>query len=222
MTARTRLDQEILELLGDDPELLAIADAVAETQTPTQAHRRRVRPVGLVAVGALVCAAALAVAFWPGSGSSGISGNTAYAAVGGPTRTLEVRLVDGSTPLRLSYDRLHGELSAIGRDRTLRLPAAGVPPAADTLAPSLERRYGADLGPVLSLVTEYPGVAKTGHLDVIEAPSPAWKQLEWVRYRSTLGYDVEIGLKPVALLPIAVTRAGSGKVVRLIDVYSTN
>jgi hypothetical protein len=220
MTARTRLDDEILDLLGDDPELLAIADAVAETQTQT--HRRRVRPVRLLAVAALACVAALAIAFWPGGGSSGISGNVAYAAVGGQTRTLEVRLLDGSKPLRLSYDRLHGELSAIGRDRTLRLPAAGLPPAADTLAPSLARLYGADLGPVLSLVTEYPGVAKSGHLDEIAAPSAAWKQLEWVRYRSTLGYDVEIGLKPVALLPIAVTRKGSGKVVRLIDVYSSN
>jgi hypothetical protein len=178
--------------------------------------------VGLVAAGALVCLAALAVAFWPGGGSPGISGNTAYAAVGGQTRTLEVRFVEGTKPLRLSYDRLQGELSAIGRDRTLRLPAAGLPPAADTLAPSLARLYGRGLGPVLSLVTEYPGVAKSGHLDEIPAPSAAWKQLEWVRYRSTLGYDVEIGLKPVALLPIAVTREGSGKVVRLIDVYSSN
>jgi hypothetical protein len=216
--ARTRLDDEVLELLGDDPDLLAIADAVAETQT----RRRRVRPAGLAAVVALAGIAVLALAFWPGGGSSGISGDTAYAAVGGQTRTLEVRFIQDSHKLRLRYDRLHGELSAIERDRTLRLPAAGLPPAANTLAPSLERRYGADLGPVLSLVSEYPGVAKSGHLEEIAAPSPAWKQLEWVRYRSSLGYDVEIGLKRIALMPIAVTREGSGKVVRLIDVYSTN
>jgi hypothetical protein len=37
-----RLDREVLELLGDDPELLAIADAIAATQ-----HRRGERtPAG--------------------------------------------------------------------------------------------------------------------------------------------------------------------------------
>ncbi|MDX6568208.1 MAG: hypothetical protein QOH15_786, partial [Gaiellales bacterium] len=45
MAPRTRLDEEVLALLADDPELLAIADAIAETQTP----RRRVRPFGLAA-----------------------------------------------------------------------------------------------------------------------------------------------------------------------------
>jgi hypothetical protein len=218
MPARTRLDDEVIELLADDPELLAIADAVAETQT----RRRRVRPVGIAACAALVCVVAAVVALWPGGGSSGISGNTAYAAVGGSTRTLEMRLLDGPRTLRLRYDRSAGQLSVIERGQTLRLPSASLPPAEGTLAPSLQRRFGSDFGPVLSLITEYPAMARDGHLSAAKAPGRAWTRLEWVRYRSALGYAVEVGLRPVVMTPIAVTRAGSGTVVPLVNVYSTN
>ena len=85
--ARTRLDDEVLDLLAGEPELRAIADAVAETQT----RRRRVRPVGVAVGVAVLAAAALAFAFWSGGGSSGISGNTAYAGVGGGARLLAHR-----------------------------------------------------------------------------------------------------------------------------------
>jgi hypothetical protein len=63
-------DREVLEELRDDPELLALADALVETQR----IRRRFRPWGAVTVVALVAALLLLllVAPWgcsPGPGA---------------------------------------------------------------------------------------------------------------------------------------------------------
>jgi hypothetical protein len=56
----TTLDHEVLELLADDPELLAVADAVAAArESPVALRRRRVRRA---MVGALAAAALLALA----------------------------------------------------------------------------------------------------------------------------------------------------------------
>ena len=71
-------------------------------------------------------------------------------------------------------------------------------------------------------MSEYPAAAKAGRLETIAAPARRWDQLEWVRYRSRLGYDVEVGLKRDALIPAAVGRRGSRTIERLVDVYSTN
>jgi hypothetical protein len=218
MGQRTRLDEEVRSLLAGDPELLAIADAIAETQMP----RRRVRPFGLAAAVAIAAAAAIAFVFWPGGGSSGISGDSAYAAIGGQARTLDVRVADGSGRLLLHYDRGRGRLSSSEQGRTLELERASLPPAATRLAPPFLQRYGAGFGPALSLVTEYPGVARSGHLQVVAAPSRAWSRYRWVRYRSSLGYPVEVGLQPGVLTPMAVTGGHDGKVRRIVSVFSTN
>ncbi len=60
-------DPEVLEALRDEPELLAIADAVVETQPSARHSRRRAvsRSAAVVAVGAAVLAAVL---LWPNSG----------------------------------------------------------------------------------------------------------------------------------------------------------
>jgi hypothetical protein len=74
-------DPEVLQALRDEPELLAIADAVAETQKPSRARRWLV-PGSLVAVGAAAVAAALLVLFWPGGGGSSSILDRARAAIG--------------------------------------------------------------------------------------------------------------------------------------------
>ena len=75
MTVR---DPEVLDVLGDEPELLAIADAVASTAE--RPRRRRVAPV----VGAAACAVAalvlLVVDPW-GDGGPSLAGR-ALAAIG--------------------------------------------------------------------------------------------------------------------------------------------
>ena len=113
-TRRSRLDDEVLELLADEPELLAIADAVVETQRP----RRRVRPAGIVA-SAVVLAAVVALAFalWPDGRSDGISDSTAVAAIGGRAQVVSARFDVAGAPLTLRYDRAHRQLTAVGGGR---------------------------------------------------------------------------------------------------------
>jgi hypothetical protein len=210
--ARTRLDDEVLDLLAGEPELRAIADAFAETQRP----RRRVRPVGILVGVALVAAAALAFAFWSGGGSSGISGNTAYAGVGGAARLLRIEAVTGPGRVALQYDRAHGQLTATGQGRSVRVAAASLPPVATSLAPGLRSRFGPEIALALSLLVEYPPLAKAGKLDDVSRPPGAAAALRWVSYRSALGYVVEVGLRPGVLKPLVVLRAGSGTPVRVL------
>jgi len=72
-------DPEVLEVLRDEPELLAIADAVEDTQRPPRS-RRRVWPRAAVVV-ALGLAALVAVLLWPGGGRRTIL-DRALAAIG--------------------------------------------------------------------------------------------------------------------------------------------
>ena len=71
-------DHEAVEVLRDDPELLAIADAVAATQAPPR-HRRLVR----LAVAATVAAAiAVTVSVWPWGPRQSSLNSQALAAIG--------------------------------------------------------------------------------------------------------------------------------------------
>jgi hypothetical protein len=212
MARRTRLDDEVLELLADEPELRAIADAFAETQAR---RRRRVRPVGLAAAAALVAAAALAFAFWSGGDSPGIGDNAAYAAIGGESRLLQITTRVHARRVTVSFDRAVGQLTAYGRGRPLRLPAAVLPPRATSLAPALRSQFGADVGPAVSLAVEYPELARAGKLHAIAAPRGADEGLRWVSYRSALGYVVDVGLRVQDLYPARVLRAGSRTFVRV-------
>jgi hypothetical protein len=203
--ARTRLDDEVLELLADDPDLRAIADAFAETQT----RHRRVRPVGVLVAVALAAAVVLAFAFWSGGGSSGISGNTAYAAIGGASRLVQVDVVSSGSHVSLQYDRVHEQLTVSGHGATTRLAAGALPPGSRGLAPALLRGFGAGIGPAVSLLIEYPPLAKAGNLQDVARPPTGEGALRWVSYRSALGYVVEVGLRPGVLKPLIVLRAGS-------------
>jgi hypothetical protein len=62
-----RLDAEVIELLRDSPELLAIADAISATQAPPATRGRATRLAALAAVIGLVVALAL-VSPWSGRG----------------------------------------------------------------------------------------------------------------------------------------------------------
>ena len=74
-------DTELLDLLADDPELLAIADAITATQSPTRTARRLVRPTILAA--GLAAAAAVAITLVaPWSRSHGSLSDVALAALG--------------------------------------------------------------------------------------------------------------------------------------------
>jgi hypothetical protein len=88
----TMRDPEVLEELRDDPELLAIADAVVETQR----IRRRFRPWGAVTVVALAAALFLLVLAspWDRGGGKGPLLDRALAAIPsqGPVTHMTIRL----------------------------------------------------------------------------------------------------------------------------------
>jgi hypothetical protein len=98
-------DPEVLEALREHPELLAIADAVTETQQPPRASRRRVltRSAAVVAVGAAVL---IAVLLWPSGGKRNPILERALAAIGdGPVMHVVVRTPSGFQLVELSGGR---------------------------------------------------------------------------------------------------------------------
>jgi hypothetical protein len=77
----TMRDPEVLDVLRDEPELLALADALADTQRQPSQRVRRLAP-RLGAVAAVAAGIAAAVLLWPsGSGTSVVLGR-ALAAIG--------------------------------------------------------------------------------------------------------------------------------------------
>jgi hypothetical protein len=217
---RVRLDDELLELLADEPELLAIADAIVETQRP----RRRVPAVGLVAIGAgLACLLVLVLALWPSSRSPGIADNTAVAAIGGQARLVSLEIDTGAAEgVSLRYDRALGRLTVAGPAPSVTVSSDDLPPVARSLARGLGPRFGAAIGPAVSLVVEYPKVVESGHVRAISAPDGRDRALRWVEYESSLGYPVEVGLARGSLAPRVVLRPGSAALARIRDVNLAN
>ena len=98
-------DPEVLEALSEQPELLAIADAVAETQRlPRRSHRRAfARAAAVAAVGAAVLVALL---LWPSGGERNPILDRALAAIGdGPVLHIVVRVPAGEELLNLDSGR---------------------------------------------------------------------------------------------------------------------
>jgi hypothetical protein len=213
--SRVQLDAELLELLADEPELLAIADAFVETQT----RRRRVRPAVLVGAGALVaCAVALAFALAPSGRSTGVSVSAAVAAVGGDARFVDLRLDQGAHPVVLNYDRVHGLLTVSGHGTTRQVASAQLASA----GAGLEREFGAPTATAASLLVEYSVRAKSGSLKSVSAPSGQSPTLRWVSYSSSLGYTIEVGLLPGTLVPQVMLRRGSKIALRVGSLNVSN
>ncbi|HEY2939427.1 MAG TPA: RNA polymerase sigma factor [Gaiellaceae bacterium] len=100
-------EPDLLELLGDEPELLAIADAIAQTQTGS--HRRSWLPRAAVASTALAATVALLVAAPWGGGEPSLV-ERALAAVGeGPV----IHAVIASDPQITSIDLATGRETAV-------------------------------------------------------------------------------------------------------------
>jgi hypothetical protein len=217
MGHRSRLDDEVLDLLADEPELRAIADAIVETQV----QRRRMRPIGIVAAVALVAAAVVAFAAWPGGGSHGISGNVAYAAMGGEARVLQLHLAMPESSVAFMYNRDRGQLSAKSAGRVVRVPATKLPPQATTVAPALAP-FGTEVGLGVSLLIEYPDRAKAGKLEDVKTPPRGFRTLRWVSYRSAFGYVVQVGLLGAILQPVEVMREGARAPLAVSRLYNSN
>ena len=77
----TMRDPEVVELLRDEPELLALADALADTQQQPSHRARRVAP-RLGAVAAVAAGIAAAVLLWPSGNGNDVVLGRALAAIG--------------------------------------------------------------------------------------------------------------------------------------------
>jgi len=115
-------DREVLEELRDDPELLALADAVVETQ-----RLRRMKPVGAVTAVALLAAALFVLVLaapWDRGGESGSVLDRALAAIntGGPVTHLTIKLQQGAghdfSPVtnEAFYDKQRGLVRVVSRN----------------------------------------------------------------------------------------------------------
>jgi hypothetical protein len=77
----TLRDPEVIELLRDDPELLALADALAETQRLPSRRTRRFAP-RVAAIAAVAAGIVIAVLLFPGGGGNNPVLGRALAAIG--------------------------------------------------------------------------------------------------------------------------------------------
>ena len=94
-----RLDPEVVELLRDSPDLLAVADAIAVTQQVPAARRVWRGPLRVAAVAAIVALAALVslVSPWPGGGGGFVERALAALGAGAVIHVVSAGEVPGQT-----------------------------------------------------------------------------------------------------------------------------
>lgn len=209
-------DPEILELFEDEPELLAVVDAIAATLAP----RRRRLPRRLLLVAAAAAAAALVVAFVPWQFGGRSLDDRALAAIGDArvvhliaTRVEAERTIidfraggerQGTLALESWFDSESGDLrSATRREGEL---------VADTLVGKRAGREGVD--PVVAVfIRRYREALERGELEVVRRGRLDGVEVVWVRLalpgarRDEIALDTETDL-PRAFRPVVGSEAG--------------
>lgn len=208
-------DPEILELFEDEPELLAVTDAMAATLAP----RRRALPRRLALVAAVAAAAALVVGLVPLQFGGRSLDDRALAAIGDgrvvhliATRDEEGRAVvdlrsgkeePGKLALESWFDTESGDLrSATRREGE---------PVADSLVGKGSGQEGLD--PVVSVfIRGYREALERGELEVVRRGRLDGREVVWVRLvlpgarRDEIALDAETDL-PRAFRPVVGSEA---------------
>jgi len=198
---RRRLDAETLELLHDEPELLAIAEAVRATQTPPAKRRHRHAAPALIL--SLAVVASLAIARLTFSGSDHLL-PTVRAAAGSPAGLLQTTLVPATAgpTLRIEFDP---------RTRLARVTSQrkGVPPLHFDVPIRSPQVRGSRL-PLLAdaFVASYRQAVETG--SVVSAPGPPGSGLRWVRVQPHGGRPYLVGLDSVSGAPRRLGQGSNG------------
>ena len=203
MKARARVlsDFEVVELLADEPELLAIADAVAATQQPPPRRRRRPR---LVALAAALVGVTAVVALVPKRGGNDSLLDDALAAIGpGPVvhARIEARLpqndvVDLATgraepqtvSLEFWYDEPRRRLRTVLRRGGVVVEEFLETPGAAVSGGGPVRRFGQS-GPALSpalagFVTRYRDALRSGDAEIVSNGRLDGREVTWLRLGS--------------------------------------
>ena len=222
IAAMTLRDAEVIELLADKPELLAIADAVSATQREPAAVRPLRRRIavrgGLVAAAA--AAAIVAVLAWPQGQPGGVIGKALAAIGSGPIMHVVTEAPSGLTYVNLKTghrtspvfreelwadrqaDRFHLVLSLNGRV------------LGDVLWPqdsgSGTTPFAADNPAFVALWTGYRTALKNGAVTLAGRGTFRGHAVYWLRFKATsqtparyeVGVDVRT-FKPVVYRTVA-------------------
>jgi hypothetical protein len=190
-------DREVLDVLGEDPELLAIADAVVETQR----IRSRFRPWGAVTVVALAAALFLLVLASPwdrGGGNGGIL-DRALAAIEtrGPVVHMTIRLEPpGSSPevtTETFYDRDRRLVRVVSRSEGSVV--------ADYTTRASEDEFVTFPG-LLDGAAFYLKALSTGAAKVVGRGTWQDRPVYWIRLEKPGGLVFEIGIDRDSYRPV--------------------
>lgn len=223
-------DPEVIELLADDPELLAVADAIwatADRDRARAAARRYVAPRRLALIAAAVAAAAVVAAIVPRGGTGRALAARAVAAIG-DGRVVHLRVSRSDTAERVVdlasgvqhpsvleleswFDSRTGEL----RTRTVRNGVV----VADTLvvrgvAPV---RGGNGAGApqadplVAGFIRGYRRALKAGDVRLLRHGRMAGVPILWVEVRVKPGMRDEVALNAHTYIPLAVRSTATGR-----------
>ncbi len=227
-------DPEILDALRDEPELLALADAVAETQRLPR-RRHWVVPGSLAAVGLAAAAVALAILLWPGGGGSHPILDRALAAIGDkPVLHIVAEAPTGSVLVDLASGRQVVETytieSWIDRDgqHLHMLVRSGGKLAGDVLLPDDAENGGVgrvDGGPAYdALWTGYRRALDSGAAKIVGDGTIYGHAVYWLRFpasRGEISSDVAIDRETYKPLAFRVPTAPRGSMVTRVLTFET-
>lgn len=214
MTERRRPidDPEILELLKEEPELLAIADAIAATQ---RAGRRRLLPARALVLAAVLAMALVAVSVVELTGRGPSLAERALAAIGDgrivhlvATREegqqMLVDLRDGTTrPIRITVETWFDSESGEARTATRR---DGVL-VADSLS-RVEARTATQLPippdpAIATFVQDYRDALARGEARIVRKSELDGVRVVWLALSVSRGRADEVALNEATNLPVA-------------------
>jgi hypothetical protein len=189
----TLRDPEILEVLHDEPELLALADAVAETQRPARSRRARRMVPRAIAVAGVAAAILVAVLLAPGgNGNHAILGRALAAIGNGRVLHLVMQTRTGTVLVDLTSGRRTVETAQIEswtdrnfqRDHLVMRVRGHV---ADLLLPE-DRKKGGMVGAVdpafAALWTGYRRSLANGDAKLERKGIVAGRPVYWLRFPS--------------------------------------
>jgi hypothetical protein len=193
MTVR---DREVLELLRDEPELLAIADAVAETERPS-ALLSPARWLAAVALAAVALFALVLAAPWDRGGGGGVL-DRALAAIGtkGPVTHLTTRLDSpAAEPLTAEsfYEPRTHLLRVVTRDEGRIV--------SDFTTKATEDQFTTFPG-LLDTVAFYRAALANGQAKVVGTGDWHGRPVYWVELEKGGGFQLRIGIDRSTYRPI--------------------
>jgi hypothetical protein len=211
-------DREVLDLLRDEPELLAIADAVAETEHAP----RLLRPLRALAAVALAAAAIFALVLaapWDrGQGGTVLERASAAVDSSGPVVHMTIRIdppgAYRAVETETFYDKPHKLLRVISRSED------SLNPLADYTTRAAEDAFVTFPG-LLDAADFYRAALETGRATVVGEGTWNGRPVYWVRLKKGGGLVFEVGVdrrsyRPVVFRGLNPDRSSAGFQVAVV------